>query len=208
MLRKEAEARPAAAAEVIRALAPILAAPPAYERRFADAFAVGPLVLTVSVGDLATTQATVLVHAAAPGMAMDTEVAASLRRRGGALIEQQARANAPAGIGDVVWTSAGLLDAQWVAHAVAAVDGASFLGRCMLIALIDAEIRSAASVALPALGTDGGSVPMPLAAKRILDAIRTFASLGPTRVRTIRLVLPDVHAREQWHMVLASMMAS
>jgi O-acetyl-ADP-ribose deacetylase (regulator of RNase III) len=203
MVRKEPAERYATAGAVIRALAPITEERFEYVEHTPDTFAVGALTLTLSVGELAMAQATVIVHAANVQMQMDTGVAATLRKRGGELMEQLAMAHAPARVGDVVWTSAGALDAQWVAHAV----GESCLARCALVVLIDAEIRSAVSVAFPALGAGGGGVPMPLAARRLLDAIRTFAFLRPTRVRSIRIVLSDTAAQEQWRTVLQSMIS-
>lgn len=201
MLRKDPAERYATAGAIIRALAPLSEEPFEYIRRAPDSFAIGPLTLTLSVGDLARAQATVIVHDADTRMGMDTGVAASLRARGGALMVQHAMEHAPASLGTVAWTSAGALDAQWVVHMVSAIDGSSCLGRCMLLLLLEAEVRSVVSLALPALGI-GGGVPMSLSAKRMLDSIRTFASLRPTRVRYIQIVLPVTAALEQWRMVL------
>lgn len=206
MVRKAPAERYATAGDVVRALDPVIEEPCEYTRQAPDHFSVGPLTLTLTVGDLATARATILVHAAHVTMRMDTDIAAALRRRGGVLIEQLAMAQAPARIGDVMWTSAGVLDAQWIAHAVCAVEGVSCIARCLLRVLISAEVRSAVSLALPALGTGSGA-PMSLTAKRILDAIRTFASLRPTRVRSIQIVLSDTTAQQQWQAVLQSMIS-
>jgi O-acetyl-ADP-ribose deacetylase (regulator of RNase III) len=108
-------------------------------------------------------------------------------------------------MGDVVWTGAGSLRARWVAHAVAALSGSICLQRCTLRVLLGAEARGARSVAFPALGTGVGDVPMDLAAKLMIEAVRTFAWLEPENVRVVRLVLYDETARARWRSVMQSM---
>jgi O-acetyl-ADP-ribose deacetylase (regulator of RNase III) len=108
-------------------------------------------------------------------------------------------------MGDVVWTGAGRLRARWVAHAVAAVEGAVCLQRACLRVLLQAEVRRAQSVLFPALGTGVGDVPMDLAAKLILEATRTFAALQPTHVRHVRVVLYDERSLSRWRTVMHSM---
>jgi O-acetyl-ADP-ribose deacetylase (regulator of RNase III) len=74
----------------------------------------------------------------------------------------------------------------------------------MLRVLLDAEARGLTSVAIPALGTGIGEVPMELAASLVLEAIRTFASLEPRHVRVVRVVLVDDAARQRWCSILES----
>lgn len=117
---------------------------------------------------------------------------------GGASIGEEALAHAPAAMGDVVWTGAGTLPATHVAHAVAALAGAVCIQRATLRALLDADVRRARSVALPALGAGVGGVPMDLAAKLMLEVTRTFADLMPVNVREVRFVLKEEGATERW----------
>src|SRR5690606_2279560 len=123
----------------------------------------------------------------------------------GSSIEIEAMKEAPQPMGAVVWTHAGELKARWVAHCVAALDGAICLQRCVLRTLIEAESRQADTVAIPALGTGVGDVPMSQAASLILHAVRTFAWLRPQRVRDIRFVLHSEEARQTWREVLTAM---
>jgi O-acetyl-ADP-ribose deacetylase (regulator of RNase III) len=136
---------------------------------------------------------------------MNLGVANALRLAGGQALEDEALTHAPVAMGDVIWTSAGRLNAQWVAHAVAAVEGAVCLQRATLRVLLQAESRKAQSVLFPALGTGVGDVPMDLAAKLMLEAIRTFAGLQPKHIRTVRIILYDEKARERWRTVMHSM---
>jgi O-acetyl-ADP-ribose deacetylase (regulator of RNase III) len=108
-------------------------------------------------------------------------------------------------MGDVVWTAAGKLRAKWIAHAVAALDGAVCIQRCTLRVLLGAEARRAESVLFPALGTGVGDVPMDLAATLILESIRTFAALRPSYVRAIQIILHDDSALQRWRNILESM---
>jgi O-acetyl-ADP-ribose deacetylase (regulator of RNase III) len=207
MLRKQPEERYPNAGAVFRALRPISEPLADFTSDSGSEFRVGDLTVSLSVGDLAAVRAAVIVNAANVGLDMRIGVAAALRDAGGDVIEQEAMTQAPSAMGAVVWTAAGALQARWVAHAVSAIDGAICLGRCTLRALIGAELRAADSIAFPALGTGVGGVPMALGAKRTLEAIRTFARLRPAHVRSVRVVLVDQSAAEQWRAVLQSMCA-
>lgn len=95
--------------------------------------------------------------------------------------------------------------ARYVAHAIAALDGAICLQRAALRVLLGAEQRACATVAFPALGTGVGEVPMALGAKLLMETFRTFAWLRPEHVRTIRVVLYNDDALALWREVLRSM---
>jgi O-acetyl-ADP-ribose deacetylase (regulator of RNase III) len=132
-------------------------------------------------------------------------VGRALHLAAGPSVQEEAIARAPASMGDVVWTAAGKLRAKWIAHAVAALDGAVCIQRCTLRVLLGAEERKAESVLFPALGTGVGDVPMDLAATLMLESIRTFASLQPRYVTAIRIVLHDDFALQRWRTIIESM---
>jgi O-acetyl-ADP-ribose deacetylase (regulator of RNase III) len=138
-------------------------------------------------------------------MTMRVGVANAQRRAGGDDIQTEAMDQAPAAMGDVVWTNAGGLDARWVAHAVSALAGAVCLQRCTLRVLFEAEARGARRVVFPAIGTGVGEVPMAQGAKLVLEAIRTFAGLGETALDTIAIALFDDDSLDQWTTVLRGM---
>ncbi len=156
-------------------------------------------------GDITSAEADVIVSSANWQMNMKAGVAEAIRRAGGDEIQEEAMRSAPAAMGDVIWTGAGHLRGCWVAHAVAALAGAVCIQRCVLRVLLEAQARGAKSVVFPALGTGVGEVPASLAAKLTLEAIVTFARLGPTSIDQISIVLLDSEALESWSMVLRSM---
>jgi O-acetyl-ADP-ribose deacetylase (regulator of RNase III) len=166
---------------------------------------VGALQVELVVGDLAAQEVDVIVSAANKELTMKLGVANVLREAAGDAVEREAATHAPAAMGDVIWTRAGKLRARWIAHAVAAIEGAVCLQRATLRVLLGAEVRRAHSVAFPALGTGVGEVPMDLAAKLMLESIRTFAALQPRHVSTVRIVLFKEPDCARWRNILESM---
>ena len=88
---------------------------------------------------------------------------------------------------------------------MAAIEGAVCLQRATLRVLLGAEVRRARSVVFPALGTGVGEVPMDLAAKLMLESIRTFAALQPRHVSTVKIVLFKEPDFARWRNILQSM---
>jgi serine/threonine-protein kinase len=205
LLRKRAEERYPSAEAVARDLGMLVSPLPRVRPRDELRARMGELHVELLTGDLARHAADVIVNAANVHMVMDVGVAHALRTLGGDAIEAEAMARAPVAMGDVVWTRAGSLQAQWVAHAVAALEGAMCVQRATLRVLLEAEARRCESVAFPALGTGVGGVPMALGAKLLLEAVQTFASLEPDHVREVRVLLYDAEALEAWSEVLTSM---
>ncbi len=204
LLRKEPAERYANAEDLIRVLSVLQGGLVAVLPLPSGAH-MGQLAVWIEQGDIATTLADVVVNAANRALRMQVGVAAALKAAGGDAIEAEAVARAPATMGDVVWTGAGTLRARWVAHAVAALAGAVCIQRCVLRLLLEAESKGARSVALPALGTGVGEVPMSHCALLTLEAIRTFSSLAPRSVRDVKVVLRDGSAVGTWTEVLRAM---
>lgn len=204
-LRKPPQERFSNAGELARILKVVAEPVPQLLCTSKDEARVGNLRLELMVGDLTEQAGDVIVNAANQQLTMNLGVASALRRVAGQALEDEAIARAPVNMGDVVWTGAGNLGARWVAHAVAATGGAVCLQRATLRVLLGAELRKAQSVLFPALGTGVGDVPMDLAAKLILEAIRTFGALQPKNVRTIRIVLYTKHDLVRWRVVMRSM---
>jgi O-acetyl-ADP-ribose deacetylase (regulator of RNase III) len=204
-LRKDPRERFPSAGALASSLAVIGQPVAGYLHLSEDSARVGALDVDLELGDISACKVEVIVNAANWNLTMNVGVAAALKQAGGDAIEEEARRYAPVGMGDVVWTGAGRLRARWVAHAVSALAGSICLQRCTLRALLDAEARGARSIAFPALGTGVGDVPMDLAAKLMLEAIRTFASCEPRFLRDVRIVLFDGNAQARWREVLAAM---
>lgn len=191
--------------ELLAALGQLTAAKLKLKEVAASEVEIGSLRVRVRRGDLTNYRADAIVSAANVWMVMDQGVAKALKDRGGVDIESEAHAHGKVAMGAVIWTFAGKLQAQYVAHAVSALDGAICLQRCALRCLLGAERRKVASIAFPALGTGVARVPMRLAARRILDAIRLFGEMRPNHVRKVDLVLADEKARRIWIEALEDM---
>lgn len=205
MLRKDPLDRFLTGEEVTRVLNVISEPLPRFVYSSLEEIRVGHIKLTIMQGELCEQSADVIVNAANTALAMRLGVAKALRQIGGDEIEQEAMAQAPVAMGDVVWTQAGKLKATKMAHAVAAINGAICLQRTTLRVLLGAELRRYHSVAFPALGTGIGEVPMDLAAKLMLETIRTFAMLQPQYVHDVRIVLYNEIALTRWLTILRSM---
>ncbi|HEY0384431.1 MAG TPA: serine/threonine-protein kinase [Pyrinomonadaceae bacterium] len=204
-LKKLPEERFSNAGELARLLKVVAEPMPQLICTGPDEARVGSMRIGLATGDLAAEEGDCIVNAANQQLTMNLGVARALRAAAGQALEDEAVAQAPVNMGDVVWTSAGRLRARWVAHAVAAIEGAVCLQRATLRVLLGAEFRKAQSVLFPALGTGVGDVPMDLAAKLMLEAIRTFAALQPKHIRTVRIVLYDDKAKDRWRTVMQSM---
>jgi eukaryotic-like serine/threonine-protein kinase len=204
MLRKDLADRYPTAEALVHKLQIITTPPPTVIRFNEDEAQIGDIQIKLSVGDLATRSADVIVNAANTNLTMQRGVAQALRQAAGALVEQEVRQHAPAAMGDVIWTGAGMLPARWIAHAIAALNGAICIQRATLRVLMGAEQRQAHSICFPALGTGVGEVPMDLGAKMLLETVQTFAMLQPRYVRNIEIVLYQETALNRWRTILRS----
>lgn len=205
MVQEDPSNRYPTAAAVAADLATIDQDRPTFARLDRGMNRVGDLLVGIKMGDLAEAEADVLVNAAHRSMAMTVGVAAALRKAGGAVLEKAAKKQAPAAMGSVVWTEAGKLRARYVAHGVAALNGAVCLQRCTLRALLGAEERHAASIAFPALGTGVGEVPHELGAQLMLESVRTFAALRPKFVQRVDIILNSQKSHDRWLEIISSM---
>lgn len=197
-LRKSPDERYGSAEAVVRELGRLHAPPLDFEDDGEGGNRVGRIHLRIERGDLAEATADVIVNAANAALTMRMGMAAALRDAGGAEIEREAIEQGPVAMGDVVWTGPGRLRAKAIAHAVAAYSGAVCIRRTVLRALLGAERRGYRSVAMPALGTGVGRVPIALNAKLTLETIRTFARLEPRHVVEVRVVLIDEDRFTRW----------
>lgn len=205
MLAKSPADRPASAGDVAALLARVIPDAPRLRRDSDTTAEIAGIYVEIYTGDIAVAEADVIVSAADWTMTMQTGVADALRRAGGDELQDEAQAQAPASIGDVIWTGAGRLQGTWVAHAVSSFSGAVCIQRCTMRVLLDAQARGARSVVFPPLGTNGGHVPMSIAAELMLQAIHTFAQLGPTAIEQIAVALHDDEALHAWSEVLLAM---
>ena len=204
-LRKLPAERFSTAASMARTLRVVARPMPEFVWTGPDTARVGPLQVKLTVGNLAADESDVIVNAANKELTMNLGVAKVLRQAAGDSVEREAAAQGPVAMGDVIWTRAGKLSAAWMAHAVAAIEGAVCLQRATLRVLLGAEVRGARSVLFPALGTGVGEVPVDLAAKLMLEAMRTFAAMEPRQVTNLRVVLYNDRHLTRWRTIIQAM---
>ena len=198
LMAKEPAQRPESALGTARMLERIATAPPELRRHNEDTAHVGDVLVQLEEKDLCCCKTDVIVCAAKETLEMRSGVAGALAHVAGEALEREAMAHAPINMGQVVWTGPGRLHCKEVAHAAAAVDGAVCVQRALLRTLFEAERRGHHSITFPALGTGKGDVPHGLAARLVLEAIRTFAMFEPRHCRTVRIALVSPEAMQAW----------
>lgn len=132
-------------------------------------------ITTLDVGAIQNAANGMLVHGAG--------VAGAIVRAGGDVIQQESRATLlNTGVleeGQCVWTTAGSLPSRYVIHAVTMrfpgqPSTADIANRCTWNTLSIARALSVESVALIALGTGFGRVPIENCAAAMVDAVRQW----------------------------------
>jgi O-acetyl-ADP-ribose deacetylase (regulator of RNase III) len=148
----------------------------------------------VAYGDITQLTADALVSSDDNYLSMGGGVSASLLRRGGEVIQIEARKHVPLKIGDVAVTSAGELPAKYIFHAVTidytnmiyaseeSVHAATL--KCMQLA----DTLGVKLIAFPALGTGVANFPFQLAAEVMTHTIANYLT-SDTRIELVTLTL-------------------
>jgi O-acetyl-ADP-ribose deacetylase len=165
---------------------------------------IGPVGVWVWQGDITAAGTEGIVNAANNEGWLGSGVAGAIRRAAGAEVEEEAVAQAPWPVGDAVRTGPGRLadrGVRAILHAAAMAPGrpaaAEAVGTATAAALRLAAAEGLASVALPALGTGVGGVPLEAAATAMAAAVRDHAA-GPDPVPTVVFALYDQAALERF----------
>jgi len=151
-------------------------------------------VIRVQEGDITEIEVSAVVNPANNLLVMGGGVAGAIRRKGGQLIEDEAKKQSPVKIGDAVITGAGSLPARWVIHA--ALMGSSLktdaekIRRAVLNTLTLADEKGISSLAFPAFGTGVGRFPVEESARIMIDEVVRYIG-AETGIRTIIFVLFD-----------------
>ncbi|HEV3504290.1 MAG TPA: macro domain-containing protein [Actinomycetes bacterium] len=165
---------------------------------------IGPVGVWVWQGDITAAGTEGIVNAANSEGWLGSGVAGAIRRAAGAEVEEEAVAQAPWRVGEAVRTGPGRLadrGVRAILHAAAMAPGrpatAEAVGTATAAALRLAAAEGLASVALPALGTGVGGVPLEAAARAMAAAVRDHAA-GPDPVPTVVFALYDQAALERF----------
>jgi O-acetyl-ADP-ribose deacetylase len=160
---------------------------------------VGKGEISVVQGDIADQETEAIVNAANNQLWMGAGVAGAIKRKGGAVIEQEAMEKGPIEVGAAVSTSAGALKAKRVIHA--AVMGpdlhteAGFITNATKNCFVVAQSEGLRSISLPALGTGVGGFSLYHCASLMVGLAIDFM-IRSAVVREIRFVLFDAESKE------------
>lgn len=134
-------------------------------------------------GDICELEVDVIVNPANVSLWMSTGVSGAIKRAGGDAIEFDAVRQVPVSLGDSIVTTAGLLAAKAVVHAVSLDRDRRTSGPVIEAAVRSAMARAremnATSVAFPALGTGVGGFPLREAARITVDTVRSELARSP-----------------------------
>ncbi|MBI3073730.1 MAG: macro domain-containing protein [Deltaproteobacteria bacterium] len=161
----------------------------------------GTPTVRVERGSLLESKAEVIVNAANSKGFMGGGVAGAIKRAGGPEIEREAILKGPTPVGRAVWTGAGKTFFRGVIHAPTMEKPAMRIpkenvGAAMRAALMMAEEKACASIAVTGLGTGVGGVAPADAAVEMFGAIRAFRG---TRLREVVLVDLDDEMVAAWN---------
>jgi len=149
--------------------------------------------VAVERGDITVWDVDAIVNAANTTLVMGTGVAATIKRKGGVLIEEEALRQAPIEVGDAVLTPGGNLVATHVIHAAAMgpdqKTDPETIARTTRAVLALADKHRLTSLALPALGTGAGQVAPAAAAEAMLNAVLTHLKSAKTSLKRVVFVL-------------------
>jgi len=154
---------------------------------------IGQAVISIERGDITDFEADALVNAANSTLVMGAGVAGALKRKGGAIIEEEALRQGPIEVGEAVITTGGNLIATHVIHA--AVMGpdlktdAGIIATATKAVLALADKHRLGTVALPAFGTGVGHIAPPVSADAMLGAVVEHLKGGKSTLKRVRFVL-------------------
>ncbi len=134
-------------------------------------------------GDITRLKADAIVNPANSLMIMGGGVAGAIKKRGGKMIEEEAKRYAPVPVGRAVATRAGRLPTKYVIHAptmerpamMIPVENAYKATRAALIKALDLFVES---IALPGMGTGVGGLSPREAGEAMARAIKEILDLG------------------------------
>jgi O-acetyl-ADP-ribose deacetylase (regulator of RNase III) len=135
-------------------------------------------------GDICDLEVDAIVTPAIGSLWMSTGVAGAIKRAGGDAIEFAAVRQAPAELGSAVVTTAGILAARAVIHAVSLDRDrrttAETLEAAVRSAMARARESGVTSIAFPALGSGVGGFPLEEGARITVQTVRDELPSSPT----------------------------
>jgi O-acetyl-ADP-ribose deacetylase len=146
-----------------------------------------------------------VVNAANTDLILGAGVAGAIRRKGGAIIDEEGQKKGPIRLGEAVFTAAGKLPNKYVIHAAAmgyrpedakvpkrkgSLSSAEIIRNATLNSLRIADELGLTSIAFPALATGVAAFPVDECADVMLGCVRDYAREHPeTKLRCAVFVL-------------------
>jgi len=134
-------------------------------------------------GDITQMDVDAIVTATTDQLWMETGVSGAIKRVGGQVIEDEARAQAPIELGDAVPTTGGELKARWVVHAAVTGENSSTdaatIAKATRRSLEVAEMLGARTVALPPFVSGAGGFPLYSCTTIMMAALRDYFRAHP-----------------------------
>ena len=154
------------------------------------------VTVEVKKGDITEEDEDAIVNPANSLMIMGGGVAGAIKRKGGKVIEDEARSRAPVPVGKAIATTAGSLKARYVIHSptmeypamATSVDKVRAATRAALELASQMGLRS---IAFPGMGTGVGGLSYPEAARAMVSEIKGFIDTGRSSLTKIVLVAFD-----------------
>src|SRR5881296_4360961 len=154
---------------------------------------IGQASIAIERGDITDWDVDAVATAANSNLTMSAGVAATIKRKGGVIIEEEAIRQGPVEVGEAVLTTGGNLPATHIIHA--AVMGPDLKTDAEKIAATTRAVLALAakhritSLALPALGTGVGHVPPAVSGEAMLSAVIGHLKAGGTSLKRVTFVL-------------------
>ncbi len=144
-------------------------------------------------GDIVDVEGDAVVNPANSLMIMGGGLAGVLKKRGGAVIEREARKHAPVPVGKAVVTLAGRLPYKYVIHAPTMKEPATGITpenayKATRAALVKAFDLGVKRLVIPGMGTGVGGLDPEEAGEAMTHAIIDFLNLVPGSIREIVIV--------------------
>jgi O-acetyl-ADP-ribose deacetylase len=176
----------------------------------------GPHELSLIEGDLTDQSADALVNAANAELAGGGGVDGAIHRRGGPSIMEETRRRYPLGCptGDAVVSTAGLLSARYVFHAVGPIWRGGHhqeerLLRSAYRRCLDLAVQHACrSIAFPAISTGAYRYPIDLAAEHAIDEVSRFLQNLRSDPLSVRFCFFDAGTLSAYAVVLEARIAA
>jgi 8-oxo-dGTP diphosphatase len=156
--------------------------------------------IKVVLGDITDFRADAIVNAANNKGVMGGGVAATIKKKGGKIIEDEVIKKCPIGIGEATFTSAGSLKAKYVIHAATMdmsfkTDEVKIRNSCKNSLKVADELK-VKSVVFPALGCGTGGFPLLASAKIMAQEIWRYLREEKSNIKEIAFCLYDKEAYE------------